>query len=63
MQAHLRGAPVSQDYAEWIFAILGLVLIGAAVTYGWMKFLDLILWVTKPRRAKSKPTTPPRANA
>lgn len=54
---------MSQDYAEWIFAILGLVLIGAAVTYGWMKFLDLILWVTKPRRAKSKPTTPPRANA
>jgi hypothetical protein len=54
---------VSQEFAEWVFALLGLLLVGAGVTYGWMKFLDLLLWATKPRRPKAKSTTPPRANA
>ena len=50
---------MSQDLLQWLLAILMLLVGGAGVTYGWLKLIDLILWLTRNVKPKHSPTTPP----
>jgi len=50
---------MNQDLLQWLLAILMLLAAGAAVTYTWMKFIDLILWLTRNVKPKETPTTTP----
>lgn len=54
---------MNQDLLQWPIVILLIALAGAAVTYGWLKFIDLLLYLTRNVKPKRKPTTAPRIKA
>jgi hypothetical protein len=45
---------MTQDTAQLIVAVLLIALLGAGVTYAWMKFVDLLLFLTRNRTNTQK---------
>lgn len=45
---------MTQDTAQLIFAVLLIALTGAGITFAWMKFVDLILFLSRRIRSNTQ---------
>jgi len=50
---------VNQEHLEWAAALVIVLIAAFAVTYGWLKVIDVTLWLTRSAKPKRLPTTPP----